>query len=392
MPTTIDDALELPCGAIISNRIAKAAMTEGIAGEDGNPTSRHATLYARWSEGGAGLLITGNTMVDRQFLERPGNVVVDDQTDRDALHHWAREGTRRANQLWMQLNHPGRQCSIDVTDEPVAPSAVPLKTSNMFATPRRLDDAEIETIIDAFARAAAIARDTGFTGVQIHAAHGYLLNQFLSPRTNRRSDRWGGSLANRSRALLEVVDATRRAVGDDFAVAVKLNASDFQDDGFTVDDAGRVAGWLADHGVDLIEVSGGNYEQTAFVGNLPDRPHSDEPGDEPYFLRYARSLRERPGEVPLMLTGGFRSRQSMASGLASGDLDLIGAARPFCADPDLGRKLLAGEITDLPRPARRLRRARSADAVGEGEKKAVADWFYDQIERMARGMEPEPIC
>lgn len=385
MAANLNDPITLRCGATISNRLAKAATTEGLAGDDANPNRRHARLYGRWADGGAGLVVTGNAMVDRQYLERPGNVVVDEKTDHEALKRWADAGTRAGNHLWMQLNHPGRQCSTDVTDEPVAPSAVRLATSEMFATPRPLDDSEILALIDAWALAASRARDAGFTGVEIHAAHGYLINQFLSPRTNRRTDRWGGSLANRSRFLLSVVQEVRRAVGDDFAVGVKLNASDFQRGGFCHDDAAGVARRLDDAGIDLLEISGGTYERTAFIGDVPDGVD-----DEPYFLHYAQAIRDNAPGVALMVTGGFRRRAAMEFGLESGDLDIVGAARPFCADPDIPERLLAGELDEFPRPARRLRRHRRGNGtVGAGEKKAVDDWFYHQIERMARGRQPD---
>ncbi|MEO1367152.1 MAG: NADH:flavin oxidoreductase, partial [Acidobacteriota bacterium] len=233
--------LELPCGVVLPNRLSKSAMTEGLADVSGAPNERHGVLYRRWSEGGAGLLITGNIMVDWRYLERPGNVVVEDGAHAEALSRWARQGTVGGNHLWVQINHPGRQCTRLSNGRPVAPSAVQLKLGGFFARPRPLDDAEIVSIIDRYARTAAEVQATGFTGVQVHAAHGYLASQFLSPRTNRRTDRWGGSLENRARFLLEAVRAVRAAVGEDYPVGVKLNSADVQRGGFDLEDAAAVA-------------------------------------------------------------------------------------------------------------------------------------------------------
>ncbi|MEO1087986.1 MAG: NADH:flavin oxidoreductase, partial [Acidobacteriota bacterium] len=269
-PSPLAAPLQLPCGAVVPNRLCKSAMTEGLADVSGAPNGRHVALYRRWSEGGAGLLITGNILVDWRYLERPGNVVVEDDRHRNALTRWARQGTVGGNHLWVQINHPGRQCSRMSNGRPVAPSAVQLKLGGFFGRPRALLDKEIVSIVDRYARTAAEVRAAGFTGVQVHAAHGYLASQFLSPRTNRRTDRWGGSLENRARFLLETVRAVRAAVGAEFPVGVKLNSADFQRGGFDLEDAATVAGWLADAGIDLLEISGGTYERLRFFEGEDD--------------------------------------------------------------------------------------------------------------------------
>ena len=242
-------------------------MTEALGDLRDDATPALERLYRRWSDGGAGLLITGHAMVDRRYLEQAGNVVLDDDTDEPALRAWAAAGARAGNHLWVQLNHPGRQCTRFQSDRPVAPSAVALPVRGFFARPRALEDAEIHGLIEAFARAAAIVRRNGFTGVQVHAAHGYLISQFLSPRTNRRSDAWGGSLENRARFLLEIVRAVRTAVGPGFPLAVKLNSADFQRGGLVPAEAVDVAGMLAGEGIDLLEISGGTYQRIAFAGH-----------------------------------------------------------------------------------------------------------------------------
>ncbi len=241
MPTaSLADPLQLPCGATLPNRLCKSAMTEGLADARLRATARHAALYRLWSAGGAGLLITGNVQIDRRVLERPGNVAIDvtdpvttSREARDRLSNWTAAGTAAGNHLWMQIAHAGRQSPRYVTREPLGPSAVKLDLLGNYARPRALEDREIRDFIGRFAQVAVIARETGFTGVQIHAAHGYLISSFLSPVTNQREDEWGGSLENRARLLMETLRAVRRAVGGDFPVGIKLNSDDFRKGGFS---------------------------------------------------------------------------------------------------------------------------------------------------------------
>lgn len=391
--------LVLPCGAKLANRIGKAAMTEGLADAADRPTERHCTLYRRWSEGGAGLLVTGNVMIDRRYLERPGNVVLEDDAHGEALASWARAGTTAGNHLWMQLNHPGRQCMRVSAGQPVAPSAVPLRGMlGLAAPPRALTDREIEEIIERWARAAGLAVEAGFTGVQVHAAHGYLGSQFLSPHVNRRDDRWGGSLDNRARFLLETVRAVRERVGDAVPVSVKLNSADFQKGGFSNEEAAEVAGWLADAGVDLLEISGGTYEQMALFGQLgDDRPQAESTKRrEAYFLSYAQTIREAVGDMPLMVTGGFRTGAVMEEAVAEGLVDVVGIARPFCVVPDCGERLLRRELMRLPAHERDLvlgrgvlGRASPVAGLRSLNGQAEVAWFYQQIIALAEGRDPD---
>ena len=218
---TLGSPLALPCGVAIKNRFGKAPLTEGLADEWNRATDRHVRLYRAWAEGGAGLVVTGNVQVDRRYLERPGNVVIDgtvpqtiDDVALAALRAYARAGSGNGTLLLMQLNHPGRQTPRSVCAQPVAPSAVPLNLPGQaFAPPRALDPAEVLDVIDRFVFAAKVARDCGFGGVQVHAAHGYLLSQFLTPLVNRRDDEWGGTLERRARLLLRIVGAIRAACG-----------------------------------------------------------------------------------------------------------------------------------------------------------------------------------
>jgi len=400
-PPELADQLRLPCGAVLPNRLAKAAMTEGLADEADRATPRLATLYRRWSAGGSGLLITGNVMVDRRWLERPGNVVAEDDEGAGALAEWARAGTVAGNHLWMQISHPGRQSSRMSTRQPVAPSEVGLDILGMFARPRALAAPEIGDVVRRFAFTAATAKAAGFTGVQVHAAHGYLLSQFLSPVTNRRADEWGGALENRARLLLEVVRATREAVGPEFPVGVKLNSADFQKGGFSAEESMQVARWLEEAGVDLLEISGGTYEQPRLLGHAGAAGTAEEPAREStrareaYFLDYARRIRETV-TMPLMVTGGFRSRGAMAAALAEGALDVVGLARPLCVEPALPGRLAAGTAEG----AIRLRPLRLGSARWAGPASPLfvmkalnvqgeVAWYYRQIVRLADGLEPD---
>jgi 2,4-dienoyl-CoA reductase-like NADH-dependent reductase (Old Yellow Enzyme family) len=361
MSRLLSESLTLPCGAVLPNRIAKAAMTEGLADGMHRATEKHERLYRLWAEGGAGLLITGNVQIDRTHLERPGNVVVDDNGGLEALRAYAKAGTSAGNHLWMQINHPGRQTLRDLHGAPLAPSAVPLKlVGDKFAPPRAMSEAQVHDVIRRFAHVAGVAREGGFTGVQVHSAHGYLLSQFLSPISNQRTDAWGGSLENRARLLLEVVRAVRRTVGAAFPIGVKLNSADFQKGGFDSEECLTVVRWLAEEGVDLLEISGGNYEQPQMLGHGEGEAADGQVlrestrRREAYFLEFAQRILPI-ASMPLMITGGFRSRQVMEDALASGALDVVGIGRPLCLEPDAPRKLLAGSVDEISSHERRLK-------------------------------------
>ncbi len=406
--TDLSSPLALPCGAVLSNRLCKSAMTEGLADERLRATPRHEALYRLWSEGGAGLLITGNVQIDRRVLERPGNVaidVTDPQTTapeaRRRLAAWAAAGTSSGNHLWMQVAHAGRQSPRYVTREPLAPSAVQLDLLGNYGRPRAVTADEIHDFIGRFARVAEIARETGFTGVQVHAAHGYLISSFLSPVTNRRNDEWGGALENRARFLIETLRAVRRAVGPDFPVGVKLNSDDFRQGGFSNAECVRVVRWLNHESIDLLEISGGTYEQPRLLGFegkresvVPMKPSTLL--REAYFAEYAGAIRA-VATMPLMLTGGMRTRAGMQQALEQGACDVIGLGRPLCTEPDLPRRLLDGSaraaVTWEHRlrlrergwlsPASPLLAARVVNVLG------AQAWYYQQVFRLADTGRPD---
>ena len=401
MPITLDAPLDLPCGVTLPNRLCKAAMTEGLADAHLRATERHARVYKRWADGGVGLSLTGNVQVDRHHLERPGNVAIDGNGGEDALKAYAAAGTSGGTELWMQINHPGRQEPASISPRPRGPSDVQLGSNDKaYGKPIPLSGDEIEDIINRFVHVAEVAKATGFTGVQVHSAHGYLSSEFLSPLVNTRTDEWGGPLENRARFLLNIVRKTREAVGPHFPISVKLNSTDFQHGAFTLDECQQVVAWLGEAGVDLLEISGGTYEQPAMVGNKGNAKTWEDPlkdstrAREAYFVDYAKAIAPA-ATMPLMVTGGFRTKDAMLAALNDGGIDVIGLARPLCGDPDSPAKLLAGEIDALPAyeqdlvvteaDAPDLNPVQRAMLQGHGQQ----GWFCMKIIEMGDGKEPD---
>jgi 2,4-dienoyl-CoA reductase-like NADH-dependent reductase (Old Yellow Enzyme family) len=392
--------LPLPCGIRIGNRLAKAAMTEGLADARNRATAAHATLYRRWADGGVGLSITGNVQVCRRHLERAGNIALDGPPDALGLIHlrqMARAARAGGAVAIVQLSHAGRQTPAAINPAPFAPSPVPLAMpGRQFGAPVAMPVAEIERLPERFAQAARDAVAAGFDGVQVHAAHGYLLSSFLSPVANRREDAWGGSLDNRARLLMAVVRAVRAAIGRDALLSVKLNSADFQRGGFTVAESSAVAAMLEAEGIDLLELSGGTYESPRMVGLAGlDAAEARTAAREAYFLDEATRLRAAT-RVPLMLTGGFRTGAAMASAIAAGACDIIGLARPLVTEPAAPARLLANAEARLPAVEARLsfgpgplsRRGRGP-LVRLLNGAGAQAWFYQQILRLAQGLEPD---
>jgi 2,4-dienoyl-CoA reductase-like NADH-dependent reductase (Old Yellow Enzyme family) len=325
--------LTLPNGATIRNRLAKAAMEENMADSDHAPGTKLWRLYQAWNEGGAGLIITGNVMIDGKAMTGPGGVVLQDSSQLDKFRRWASCAKGLDTHVWMQLNHPGRQVYAAMKQHAIGPSAVAVDIpgfSKMFARPRAMTGAEIQDVIQRFVRAAKLAQQAGFTGVEVHAAHGYLLSQFLSPITNKRTDEWGGSLPNRARLLVEVVKQVRAVVKPGFCVGVKLNSADFQRGGFDAADASEVIGMLNPLGVDLVELSGGSYEAPAMQGQTRDGRTLKR---EAYFLEFAQQI-AKTAKMPLMVTGGIRRREVAEHVIESG-IAMAGMATALALDPSL---------------------------------------------------------
>ncbi len=334
-------SLTLPNGAVVPNRIAKAAMEENMADADHAPSDRLMRLYQAWAQGGAGLLISGNVMVDQRAMTGPGGVVLEDDRHLERFRQWAAIGRSKGAQFWLQINHPGRQMPASLGQQTWAPSAVALDLGNLsrhFSTPRAMPAEVIDEVIRRFANSARLAEQAGFSGVQIHAAHGYLLSQFLSPLSNQRTDQWGGSLDNRARLLLEIVKAVRAVVSPGFAVAVKLNSADFQRGGFSADDARQVVRLLNELAVDLVELSGGSYEAPAMQGQARDGRTL---AREAYFLEFARDIRT-VAKMPVMVTGGIR-RRPVAEQVVQSGVEMVGIGTALAIAPALPRAWQAGE-------------------------------------------------
>jgi 2,4-dienoyl-CoA reductase-like NADH-dependent reductase (Old Yellow Enzyme family) len=374
----LQNPLRLPCGVVLPNRIAKSAMSEALADDHGRVTPRLERLYRRWAKGGVGTMVTGNAVIDALHVERPGNVVIHDGTRLEELRAWAEAAGAGGAVTLLQINHAGRQTARFVNPEPTGPSAVQaVKRLHAFGRPRAASTEEICRIESQLVSAAVLAERAGFHGVQVHAAHGYLLNQFLSPHTNVRRDAWGGPIENRARLLLDVVRGIRARVRPGFALTVKLNTADFQRGGLTEDDAARVVGLLADEGIDLLELSGGSYESGASFGEGIVKTER-----EAYFLEFARRARSVT-RVPLMLTGGFRSHAAMEAALVEDACDVVGLARSLALEPDLPRRLLGD---------RRAVSCVTAPRFWSESLSAVAEMAYygQQLARMGDGLEPDP--
>jgi 2,4-dienoyl-CoA reductase-like NADH-dependent reductase (Old Yellow Enzyme family) len=324
---------KLPNGQTLKNRLVKAAMEENMATANRAPSEKLISLYRRWSNGGTGLLITGNVMVDSSHMTGAGGVVLENNLNIDRFEQWARAAKEGGSQVWMQINHPGRQVLSALNEFGLAPSAVNLdlgKYSSRFAPAREMTGDDIENLIERFVKTATLAEQAGFDGVEIHAAHGYLVSQFLSPLVNKRTDQWGGSVENRARLLLTIIDQVRAQVSPEFAVAVKINSADFQRGGFQPDDALTVVKLLESRKVDLVELSGGSYEAPAMQGSTKDERTL---AREAYFLEFAKDIAGQTS-LPVMTTGGI-ARQAVAEEVLSNGVDLVGIATGLALLPEL---------------------------------------------------------
>ncbi|MEU3524740.1 NADH:flavin oxidoreductase/NADH oxidase family protein [Streptomyces sp. NPDC038707] len=381
MTTDLFSPLPLHSGVVLKNRIAKAAMEENLAGDGQLPDEQLFTLYRRWAAGGTGLLITGNVMVHAEALTGPGGVVLDEKAPLAPFTEWAKAGKSGGGAIWMQINHPGRQVASDMPGVVWGPTDIGVslgKHSSRFGKPTAMTPQQIRETVARYATTARRAEEAGFDGVEVHAAHGYLLSQFLSPLVNTRTDRWGGSLENRARMLLDIVRAVRAAVSPSFAVAVKLNSADFQRGGFDADDARQVIALLEPLGVDLVELSGGSYESPAMTGRSADARTRSR---EAYFLDLAKDL-VRTSPLPLMLTGGITRRATAEKVLDSG-VAVIGMGTALAVTPDLpdrwGRKREAD---------RQIRQVNWSDkALASAASMALV---RHQMRRLARGSGTRP--
>lgn len=357
------ESLTLPCGVTLKNRIIKSAMSDSLGDGTGHPTAEQIHLYQCWAEGGLSAAIIGEVQGSPNFAEKPGNLVLDDRSDLSRFRKLADAGSRNDALLWLQLGHAGA-LSYAPTSIPKGPSALDLPGLRCSA----LSSHEIAQIPAEFARTAQLAKESGFGGVQVHAAHGFLLSQFLSPLFNQRHDEYGGTIKNRMRLLLEVIAEIRAEVGDEFPIAVKLNSSDMLEGGLSADDALEVVKALDQSSIDLIDISGGTY----FPGA---KSASDGAGKGPYFLEFAAHARAIT-DKPLMLTGGFKSRAQAEGALKSGDVNFIGLARALAIEPDLPNLWRADQ---MPEP--------SFPRFTETPEGGITAWYTMRLTSIANGCE-----
>ena len=327
-------SLELPCGAVLENRLAKSAMSDSLGNGEGDPTRAQGRLYERWAEGGVAVSIIGEVQGDPRFPEKPGNLVFGANTDKCAIESLVSRAAIRGAHLWPQLGHAGALSHLPIS-EPKGPSALDmpgLRCAGMAIE-------EIRELPGMYARTAAFAKSAGFGGVHIHAGHGFLLSQFLSPLFNRRNDSYGGSIEARCQIVLRVIDDVRRAVGPSFPIGIKINSTDKLEGGLTEDDALEVVRLLDRTSIDLIDISGGTYfpGAKASSGGVSDRG--------PYFLHFARRAKGVTA-VPLMLTGGFQRRDQAVDAVESGAVDMVSLARAMVLDPRLADTWLTKEGGD----------------------------------------------
>ncbi|KAK4704414.1 hypothetical protein P7C70_g1802, partial [Phenoliferia sp. Uapishka_3] len=310
------------------------------------PTPAYLRLYEEWGKGAIGLIIVGNVPCDARYPEAKGNAII----DRDHKDNWDQVAAFKpvfaaakahGSVVIVQVTHAGRQTQNTIADVPVSSSDVqtPPMGGMVFNKPRPMTIAEIEDLVDRFAYTSKVLYDAGADGMQLHAAHGYLLSQFLSPRVNLRTDRYGGSFENRSRLLFEIVAAIRARVPDPkFILSIKINSADFSEGGFSAEESQETVIRLEAAGLDVIELSGGTYESGGF-----EHKKESTIKREAYFVEFAERIRPHLKTAKLMVTGGFRSAPAMAKAIQDGATDICGLGRPLTAEPDLSALLLAGK-------------------------------------------------
>ncbi|MDY6972106.1 MAG: NADH:flavin oxidoreductase [Thermodesulfobacteriota bacterium] len=323
---------------ILDNRFVRSATWEGMANDDGSCTPRLIRLMEKLAYGGVGLIISGHAYVSREGQAGVWQMGIYDEKLVPGLAEMAEAVHRTGGKIIVQLAHAGCHSAIDLTKkEPFGPS---IKKGRKGPLCREITREEIRRVVEAFGEGAARARKAGFDGVQIHAAHGYLLSQFLSPFYNKRKDGYGGSIENRARIVLEVFRAVRAQVGEGFPVLIKMNSEDFVPQGLTVDEMVQVAAMLEKAGIDAIELSGG----TMFSGKYTAirKCEIDSHEKEGYYRQAARCYKEKIN-TPLILVGGIRSYQ-VAEELVDGNMaDYIALCRPLIREPHLINRWESGD-------------------------------------------------
>ncbi|EGR52420.1 uncharacterized protein TRIREDRAFT_53868 [Trichoderma reesei QM6a] len=353
----LQEPITLPCGLRLPNRMVKAAMAENCADDDYLPGENILKLYEMWAEGGWGAILTGNVEVDVRYLGSPRDMSLNENIDRDrilaAWKKWAQAVSKDGTPAIMQINHPGRQSPAKVGargffEKSIAPSPIPLHLGDgilaklasalVFGTPKEMTVEDIRRVVSQFAETARLAAEAGFAGVELHAAHGYLLSQFLSPSSNQRQDDYGGTAKKRAKIVVDTIKAVRDAVPKSFCVGIKINSADYKNKEQLAACIEQLED-IAAAGVDFLEISGGSYEDPQMMQTTTPASASTV-AREAFFLDFATTIRDRFRHVPLMVTGGFRSRRGMENALQEDACDIIGIARPAALNPSLPKNLI----------------------------------------------------
>ncbi|KAL4807986.1 hypothetical protein BDV18DRAFT_134085 [Aspergillus unguis] len=410
MGADIKEPLKLPCGLVLPNRLVKAAMAEGMADKGYLPGERIFKAYSEWAKGGWGGILTGNIQVDVRHLGGYGDLATrghqEESQSLDAWKQYANACQQHGTPAIPQICHPGRQSPRGAGErglfgKPIAPSEVPLYIGSgltasvvreiVFGTPKAMSRSDIDLVISQFVNCARILAQCGFSGIEIHAAHGYLLSQFLSPQSNRRQDDYGGSPERRARIVLDIIKQIRSAVPAGFCVGVKLNSADYNASDF--EDTMTQIQLFHDAGVDFVEISGGSYEDPTMMGRgVRDETAKSQRTEsrEAFFLEFAAETRKRFPNLVLMLTGGFRTRNGINAALKGGVCDLVGIGRPAVLRPDFAQLIMDDSYSDqeagvvFPKvPVPFLARLLQIKMLGGG---AETQYFRAQIQRIAAGL------
>jgi 2,4-dienoyl-CoA reductase-like NADH-dependent reductase (Old Yellow Enzyme family) len=326
-------------GMTLKNRFVRSATAEGMATDDGACTPRLVNLMAELAEGGVGLIITGHTYVAKRGQATPWQLGIYDDHLIPGLRRMTNAVHQRDGRIVVQLAHSGMLANPKLTgDAPLGPSAIE-GLNEVVSQEMTLED--INATVEAFGEAAERACEAGFDGVQLHAAHSYLLSQFLSPAFNLRKDTYGGPLENRARIILEVVETIRRRVGEDYPLLVKMNSRDFVDNGLELADSVQAGAMLQEAGIDAIEISGGTFASGAF---MPTRKAIAKEEDEAYFKAEARAFKKRI-DLPIILVGGIRSFPVAEVIVRDQIADYISMCRPFIREPALIKRWGSGDLS-----------------------------------------------
>jgi 2,4-dienoyl-CoA reductase-like NADH-dependent reductase (Old Yellow Enzyme family) len=327
-------------GMSLANRFVRSATWEGMASTDGACTSRLTDMMVNLAEGGVGLIITGHSYVSREGQAGPWQLGIHEDATLQGLTQMTAAVHRCGGKICIQLAHAGAQAAAHLSGmDAIGPSVF---LADGKAMCREMSKEDIDRVVRAFGDAAARAKRSGFDAVEIHAAHGYLLSQFLSPMVNQRTDEYGGALANRGRMTLEVLQSVRHAVGPDYPVLIKINAEDFVEGGFSVEDMLELSALLEKAGIDAIELSGGTGTEASKY--KPVRFGAVAKENEAYYRDAARRFKKR-AQVPLILVGGIRSPDVAERLVAEGTADYIAMSRPLICEPSLVSRWKNGDTT-----------------------------------------------